>query len=229
MKIASLLLLFCLTTPILAQQEAPTDTAPTPHAVVVEEAKIVLVAPSTARVGELVRLDVTESAGKEFQWLVIPGSPDFEVYAQGRRAVFSARAAGEYRFVVACAVGDTVDVITHVITIIGPPPEPTSQSLAEWIPFWMWQYDLPLEEKLALADSFEGIASRAQTLHTAQDWIQATAESNKAVLGVRIDAWAPILDKIGAALYKMAQDGVLVTPEQHSAVWMEIASGLRKG
>jgi len=151
-----------------------------------------------------------------------------EIYAEGRKAVFSARTPGEYRFVIACAKGDTVDVITHVIKVIGPPATPVTDSLAEWIPVWLWPTPMPHEECVALADSFEAVAGRIHSLLEARDWIRATADANRKVLGDRIDAWAPFLDKLGAALLKKAQDGALFTPEDHQKVWLEIAEGLRK-
>jgi hypothetical protein len=223
-KLASLALLLCLTTPFLAPAQDPMP-APEEDG----EAKIVLVAPDSARVGELVRFDVSASVADSFEWLLVPPSQDFEVYDAGRRAVFSARVAGEYRFIIACAKNGTVNVITHVVKVLGPPAQPATDSLAEWIPFWLWTYDLPRAEKTALAASFEEVAARIDELKTAEDWIKATAESNRKALGPSIDNWGPMLDKIGAALLKMAQDGRLMTPEQHQKVWLEIADGLRKG
>lgn len=216
MKLASLAFL-CMTMPILAlAQDSP-----------IEKAKIVLVAPDSARVGELVRFDVSASVADSFEWLVVPLSQDFEVYADGRRAVFSARAPGEYRFIVACAKDGTVNVVTHVIKVLGPPTSPVTDSLAEWIPFWLWNMDLPKEEAEALAASFEGVADLAP--ETPEEWIKLTAESNREALGARIEVWKPLMDKIGTTLLKMAQDGRLMTPEQHAAVWREIAAGLRRG
>lgn len=224
---ASLVVLFCMTMPALAPAQEPMTPQPVVDPV---QAKIVLVAPDSARVGELVRFDVSASVAASFKWLVVPPSQDFEVYDDGRRAVFSARGPGEFQFTIACAIGDTVDVINHVIKIIGPPPQPVTDSLAEWIPFWMWQYTLPAKEKIALAESFESVAARKDELKTAEEWIKATAESNREALGESINTvWAPLLDKIGSALLKMAQDGTLMTPEQHAKVWLEIATGLRKG
>jgi hypothetical protein len=191
------------------------------------EAKIVLVAPSKARVGELVRFDVSDSVADSFEWLLVPSSPDFEVYDSGRKAVFSARVQGEYQFIVACAKGGTVDVITHVVVISGPPAMPTTDSLVEWIPFWMWVENLPREEALKVADNFEKIANRTD-LNTPEEWIQATSEANQELLGDRIEAWKPILGKIGKALHKRAEEGKLATPEEHKAAWMEVAEGLRR-
>jgi hypothetical protein len=220
-RFASILLLMLTSATLCAQEPAP-KVAPQ------EEAKIVLEAPSTARVGELVRFDVSDSVADSFEWLVVPPSQDFEVYAEGRKAVFSARMEGEYQFIVACAKDGTVDVIQHVVRVIGPPPMPTDESLADWIPFWAFTMNLPTDGAQDLAQSFEDVAARAEELKEPQDWIKATAEANRAALGDKLAIWKPILNKIGEVLLKKAQSGELMTPEQHKTLWLEIASGLRK-
>jgi hypothetical protein len=133
-----------------------------------------------------------------------------------------------YQIIVGCAKGNTIDFVLHTIRVTGPPEVPTSGSFAELIPYWMWVTPFPTEECTALADSFEEVASRT-TLLTPSDWIKATAEANRTVLGSRTDEWGIILDKIGAELIRKAEAGELSTPEEHKKVWLEIAEGLRKG
>ncbi|RLB77207.1 MAG: hypothetical protein DRH24_16625 [Deltaproteobacteria bacterium] len=192
------------------------------------EAKVVLSAPAAAKIGELVRLDASKSVADSFKWIVIPESSDFLVYDGGARAVFSARVAGKYRFVLAVAKGGSVDVITYVVTVGKAPERPQSNDLRAWIPYWRYQLNLPHEQAAALAASFDRVASRYEVLTKPQDWIKATAEANREALGDNIDQWVPLLDKIGAALRKMAENGQLKTPEQHRDVWKAIAEGLRK-
>lgn len=217
--LASIAILLCLTMPALAPaQEVPPAEA---------EAKVVLVAPSTCRVGELVRLDVSESSADSFKWILVPDSVDFLVYDGGARAVFSARMEGEYRFIVACAKDGTVDVVTHVVKVVGPPPMPTTDSLSEWIPFWNWAEMLPKEECDLLAASFEAVAALSHELDTPEKWMEMTAKANRNALGDRLEAWKPMLNKIGAALKKRAESGALTTPEDHEKAWLEIAQGLR--
>lgn len=216
---ASIALLLCLTMPMLApaQESEPAG-----------EAKVVLIAPSQARVGELVRFDASDSVADSFEWLLVPQScPDFEVYDAGRKAVFSARMEGEYVFIVAVAKEGTVDVVRHVVLVVGPPPMPNVDDLSQWIPFWNWAEMLPREQCEMLAASFEAIASRKDELKTPEDWLKATAEANRKVLGDDIERWKPMLDKIGAALRKRAETGALSTPEEHAQVWLEVAQGLR--
>ena len=218
MKVALLALLLLLTPPLCAQDtEVPAKTA----CVTVES-------PTSCRIGELVRLDASMSVADSISWILVPESVlDIEVYDSGRRAVFSARVPGEYRFIVACAKDGTVDVKTFTIIAVGPPEAPLSDSLAEWIPFWAYPLKLSSEDAGRLAASFEEVAARTD-LTTPATWIEATAISNRAALGDNLSLWKPILNKIGEALLKKAQAGELTTPEQHREMWLQIASGLRK-
>lgn len=223
---ASVALLLALTMPILAQEpQEPQEVSPPVAAPA--EAKIVLVAPTSARVGELVRLDVSESSADSYKWILIPDSVDFLVYDSGARAVFSARGPGEYRFIVACAKGSTVDVVTHVVKVLGSPEQPTTDSLTEWIPYWNGQIGLPKEECERVATVFESVAGRALTLNGPQEWWNTTSEDAKKALGDRAIDWKPLLDKIGAALHKRATSGIITTQQDYAKAWLEVAQGLR--
>jgi hypothetical protein len=229
-RIALIALLLCLTTLLLAHTISPATYAPVASVVAASaeaEAKVVLAAPNSARIGELVRLDVSESSADSFKWILVPDAVDFLVYDAGARAVFSARREGEFRFIVACAKGGEVDVVTHVVRIIGPPDEPTSDALSELIPYWNWDLDLPGEECRAMADGFESIADRADELGDTNAWLKATAAMSQDTLGDRIDAWKPMLDRIGVKLREKAEIGALSTPEEHRNAWMSIVRGLR--
>jgi hypothetical protein len=218
---------FCACSPSASPPSAADPLTLTAQAGPTDEAKIVLIAPSTVRIGELVRFDVSDSSADSFKWILVPLSEDFLAYDSGARAVFSARTAGDYQFVVACAKDGSVDVVSHTVRVVAPPASPTTDSLAEWIPFWIWNAGLPREECEKLADSFEAVAARHSELTTPDEWIKATAESNRATLGASLPAWEPILDKIGENLRKRAETGTLMSPEDHEKVWLEIAQGLR--
>jgi len=191
-------------------------------------ARIILNAPTRGRVGELIRFDLTKSEADSVKWLVVPGSMDFESYADGRKAVFSARAPGEYTFIIAAAKGGTVDVIRHTVTIKGPPKEPTTPDLAQWVPYWLYTMQLDKDMALRLAESFEATSERITPLSTPKGIIEATKEANRAALGDSITEWTPLLKKIQSSLINMAKRGELTTPAEHKAVWNAIATGLRK-
>jgi hypothetical protein len=231
LQIASLAILLALTTPFLAQSD-PTDPPTPSEAVTVAsdeqaEAKLVLVAPSVCRIGELVRFDVSGSTAASFKWILVPDLSDFEVYDAGARAVFSARKAGEYRFIVACAKGDSIDVVTHVVKVLAPPLIPQTDNLTDWIPYWNWDLDLPKAEIEALAASFEEVAADADDFEDVGDFIKATAKASREALGDRIEVWKPILDKVGANLSEKAETGAMTSPEECREEWLKVAEGLR--
>jgi len=206
------------------------------------QATIIIHAPEVGEVGELVRFDVSESVAESFRWLVVPETGDFEVYNDGKNAVFSARRPGEYMFIVACAFKGTVDVATHVITIQGqeplPPddnkptpevPEPEEgSSLDTWVTYWCASLQLPKHEARQLAESFESVAAMisADVGLKPQDIIEATSKANRAALGDSIDQWVPLLQQLQGALQKQAEEGNLVTVDQHTEVWRLVATGL---
>jgi len=221
----------------------------------VDEATIIVCSQEEGVVGELIRLDVSGSVAESFKWLLVPESADFEVYDNGKRAVFSARTPGEYMFVVACAFKDTVDVTTHVVVItdVDPvkpdkpdkpddPDDPDTPDgypviekpmegdpLSAWIPYWCSQSRLPVNEAKQLAGSFESVAAMisAGVYTTPQEIIEATSEASKDALGERLKAWLPVLRPLQDKFQLMAQNGELVTPEQHAETWRLVAKALK--
>ncbi len=202
-------------------------------------AKIIIKASSEAEIGQLVRLDVSASKAESFRWLLVPNSADFEVYADGKRAVFSAREAGEYMFIVACAYKGTVSVSTHTIRVGNPTPRPgdypiverpsTGAAISGWVPYWCSLTGRPEKETRVLAESFEGIASTisAGVNTTPQEISEATGNANRQSLGDSIEAWKPFLLSLQNEFKNRATAGTLVSAEQHAEMWREVAKGLR--
>jgi hypothetical protein len=214
-------------TPLVGDMARGRVTAPvTPAGPSENVANAVLLGPTTAKVGELVRLDASGSMASAFKWIAPTG--DFEVYEGGRKAVFSARKEGVYQFTLAVALNNTLDVKTFTIRVEGPLPPPTTESLEAWIPYWKAEMDLPKDKLEALAVSFEKVSLQMTTLANPEAIIKATAEANRAALGPDLQRFVPLLQKIQVSLEKFAKTGTLKTPEQHAMVWMEIARGLRK-
>jgi hypothetical protein len=199
--------------------------------VVETTAKIVLDAPSSARVGELVRLDASESSADSFKWVLVPESVDFEVYAEGRKAVFSARSAGTYQFVLAVsyknADSSTVDVIVHTIRVLGPPDEPSDvRDVEGHIAYWLWNAQVSDDEKSALAGAFDKVAEMG--LGDAQAWIYETKRSVEAALGSAKPRWDSFLKHLGGYMQQLGEAGVMIETEEHAQIWREIAEALRR-
>lgn len=195
------------------------------------KAKIVIAAPKTGEVGELIRLDVTGSKAQSFKWILVPESVDFEVYDEGRRAVFSARTAGKYMFIVACASEGSVDVATHTVVIgnspDNPPPPPTPELTAQ-IVGWCADAKVSKDEAKSLASSFRSVASSiaAGVNTTPEDITKATSDANRAALGDALDSWIPVLKQIQGVLRAAAESGKLQTASQHQEMWTAIAEAL---
>lgn len=203
-------------------------------------AHIVIKAQEVAEVGELVRFDLSESAAQSYKWILVPESVDFETYRDGEAAVFSARKPGEYMFIVACAYNGSVDVATHVVTVkkkVDPdhPYEPDvarpdkNAGLDKWATYWCSVNERPADEAERLAGSFEAISAQiaAGVLQKADEIIAATAAANRKALGDSLPEWVPVLRELQAAMKARAEQGKLSTPDQHRALWLEIAEGLR--
>jgi hypothetical protein len=213
-------------------------------------AKVVIQAQEIAEIGELVRFNLSESTAQSFKWLMVPEAVDFEVYDDGRRAVFSAREAGDYLFIVACACDGAVDVAIHIVTVeepIEPPPIPddpvtpddeypnvsqpaVNATLDKWTAYWCSANKLPQDETERLAASFESIAAQIASgvLQKADDIIKATADVNREALGESLSDWLPVLRELQIAMQRLAGQGQLSNPDQHQALWLEIAKGLRQ-
>jgi len=210
-----------------------------------EVAWIVVNAPSMGDIGELIRFDLSDSVAESFKWLCVPESVDFEIYDNGRRAVFSARTPGEYMFIVACAYQGTVDITTHIVIITGTDPAPLppgpdnnypavpkpvdGASLMEWLPYWCSIIQCPKDETMKLAASFESVAATivAGVNTTPQEIVEATSKANRQALGESITAWMPVLQNLQGALKTRSETGTCVTAEQHAEAWRDIAGGLR--
>lgn len=202
-------------------------------------AKIIIKASNEAEIGQLIRLDVAASKAESFKWLLVPNSADFEVYDNGKRAVFSAREAGEYMFIVACAYKGTVAVTTHVVRVGNPVPKPgdypivakpnAGAAISEWVPYWCSLMVRPKEETQKLAESFEGIAATisAGVNTTPEEISKATSDANRRALGDSLEAWKPFLLSLQNEFKNRANAGTLVSAEQHAEMWREVAKGLR--
>lgn len=193
-----------------------------------QTAKIVLNAPSSARVGELVRLDASASSADSFKWVLVPESVDFEVYAEGKKAIFSAREKGTYLFIVAAARGGSVDIKTIKIEIKGPPSEPEDVSdVRGHVKFWLEQNPVSDASRHKLADAFTRIAEMG--LGEPEAWIYETKRAVDEALGDDKPKWEPFLRNLGKYMGQLGADGVMTDAEGHKRVWLDIAAALREG
>ncbi len=203
-------------------------------------AEVVMRAQEEAEVGELVRLDLTGSIAQSFKWLMVPAMVDFQTYDGGNKACFSARKAGSYMFVVACAYEGTIDVVIHTVVVKGVTtpdgatyPEialpQVDASIGDWTAYWCAANRRPKEEAKRLAASFENVATQiaAGVIQDPSEIIAATAVANRAALGDSLPSWMPVLEQLQVKMKERADEGKLSTTDEHREVWLSIAKGLR--
>jgi hypothetical protein len=196
---------------------------------------LVLTAQETCKVGELVRLDASQSDVDGLTWQILPGTSDFEVIEDGRRAFFSARADGprEFLVILAGARGGTPFLQHHKLTVEGieaiEPDDPTPASLGQKIRGWLDKvedYEGKASKALAMAEAFRSLADKEDL--DVNDILEATAVANSAILGDDLDKWVPFLDDLGAELDLYIEEHALDTREQYREIWLRIAAGIEK-
>jgi hypothetical protein len=195
-----------------------------------EVAKLVVEGPTKVKAGDLVVISVEKSRAASFKWIVLPSTDNFLVIDQGKRVVFSSGVGGEFRFIVACSLGDTCDVAVHTVTVVGEAATP-ADNLASKIALWcdQIQSESKRDECLALAQSFSSVAMVMEggTLTTPAEIVKATFKSNQDALGDSLEAWTPFRKGLAQELGTMADKGELPDTESHIKVWKAIAAALR--
>lgn len=182
------------------------------------DAKIILQAPTTGSIGELIELDASKSNATSFIWRVIPETPNFKVIEKGKKLLFCSGEKGTYLFILAAAKRDSVDCIVHQITIEGAPVIDTlTKRVRTWLPK---NSDSKILEKLAR--SFERVASAGHT--DVAVLVKTTALSNRGILGSNLEEYKPFLKALSAHLKNNYAEATI---EQHLELWFKLAAALR--
>jgi len=181
----------------------------------VSSAEIILKAPDTCVVGELVRIDASESLSEELKFEVIPETPDFE--AVGKKAFFSSRTGGDYLIIVAGSEDNKPVLMTHVIHVEGTTG--LDSIIKELLKKVITSNGR--EEAIKLAQSFRAIAGTGIPV---DHILVSTAKANQLALGSSLEQWKPFLD--GLALYL---DGLnLQTLDDYQRTWLTIADAIER-
>jgi hypothetical protein len=180
-------------------------------------AKISVKAVSTARVGQLVLLDASESRVDSFKWQVTPTTPNFMVIDCGRRAFFSGESPGTYTFWVAGALDKTVDLQSFSV-VVGESPLKTK--LREW-----WALVPNKQATRTVAATFLSVSQQinAGLLKTPDDVIRATAAGNRGIVG-----WESFGEALRQYLNEESKAGRLSDMPSHAALWFQIGTILEE-
>jgi hypothetical protein len=197
-------------------------------------ASVVVKAPESARVGQLVVLDASESYVDAFKWEVTPKTDNFVVIEDGKKAFFSGEKPGNYTFWVAGAADKTVDLKSVTITIEGVvPPDPGPTGLDAKIRQWLKlvKSDTWAQEANALGASFRSVSLQITSgiIKTPEDVIKATKISNQATLGAKVAAWDSTFgQELRKELNSLSAAGKLPDAASHAALWLQIGEILEK-
>jgi hypothetical protein len=183
--------------------------APTPAV-----ADIVLEAPETGSIGELIRLDATKSKSEELVWDIDPETSDFE--AVGKRAFLSSRTPGRYLVLIAGVANGKPVLKKHEVVIEGATPTGLDSKIKSWL--GQVRSENGKQEALQLASTFRALANA----EIAPDkMLEATARATNQTLGDSLEAWKPFLDSLGAYL-----DAAEIT--DYPATYRAIADAIEK-
>lgn len=195
--------------------------------------QITLRAKKLCEVGELLRLDATESTVDGLTWQIIPKTNDFEVIENGRRAFFSSRTPGsEYLVILAGAKDGKAYLKHHKIRVRGelpaPGPKTIDLKISEWLDL-VPESEFKKEDAIRVATAFEETASKLQAGEMDVDnMLEATAVANVVALGERLEDWKAFLTELGTEMQIYVDSGQLETREQFLEVWATVAKGLRQ-
>lgn len=208
-----------------------------------DDAMLVIETTLEVKIGQLVIIDVSQSTGNNYKWSVMPGTPNFRVFDDGRVAVFSSGTPGDYTFFVSCCAGDELDHKIIVIRVLDkyptppapgpqpPAPEPLDPSapFAEKLAYWLTDMEANKNDCERLAQSFESVAAQIRAGVIPLDKISAaTRESSRTALGHRAEVWGPFMASLKAVMITSSKAGQLETVEQYDHLWLEISKALLK-
>lgn len=201
----------------------PGPSKPDEKAVATADAKVVLVAEDTARVGQLKVIDASASIGK------VTWKSDAKYFAveDGRKILFSAESEGEYQFVIVAENNGSVDVVVHKITVTPPlPPLTDLQRKIKTLTTNIVKYPGKRADALKLAENFAKIADEIKPTDEGQAISDKTKVANRESLGADLPKWKLLLDGLGAELAARYDAKQLETPEQYATLWREISDAL---
>lgn len=196
-----------------------------------------ILGPSTARVGEMIRLSVQ---GEQVEWKTLPDNKNIQVYGDNNEnLVASFEEPGIYTIFAAyirdgkvqadliqVQVGGATVTPVPVTPGVTPNPPPTTGTWSGNVTQWCTSSSADKAKTAALAGTFETVAGEiaSGSLKDAQAIIARTAQLNSSL---DLKGLEGVMGEIQAQLISESDAGRLSTPEQHGEVWRQIAAGLK--
>lgn len=183
---------------------------------------LIIRAPETCRIGEMVTIDVTSSTADNFEWLVIPETKNFRVITNNQEALFSAESPGTFVFIIAAIRDGSLLPMGKISITVVPGTKPPLVTdfiikVKDWLPP---NADPMILEKLAR--SFERVASAGHK--DVADLVKTTALSNRAILGAQLPQYKTFLVAFSAHLKANLTEATI---DDHIELWFSLAAALR--
>jgi len=200
-----------------------------------DQPEVVIEAPSTVKVGDMIVIDVSKSIGEGFDLIIRPQPPQVRVFNDGKVVVTATGPkTTEYLIIVSCALNGKSDVKVQVVRVIGPQPfKPVDpgENIAEKVLSWCETVNSPTprDDALKLAQSFSSLATviNSNTFNAPIEIVAATKTSNRDALGSNLEYWVPLLDGLMNELKAMSSAGKLPDALSHGPVWRAVSEGLK--
>jgi hypothetical protein len=201
----------------------------------VDQPEVVIKAPASVRVGDMIIVDLSKSIGDGFDMIIIPEPPQVKVFDNGKVVVTaSGYKSADYLFIVSCALNGKSDVKTHVVHVVGPEaikPINPGEDIIGKVQRWCEDVNSPTprDDAMKLAQSFASLSTVIDngSFKTPNEIVSATKISNRDALGDNLQYWVPILDGLMNELKAMAEMGMLPDAVSHGSVWRSVSEGLR--
>ena len=186
-----------------------------------QKVNIIVDAPSTYEIGQLVTLDASQSKADELIWKIFPATENFKV--QGTIALFASGQPVDYTIIVVARRGKHLTCkvlkLKHGNNKVINTLTPFEQEVKTWLP----------SDKAGakeLAQSFKIVAGTIDSgvFDTVDGVIMATARANTAALGDRLGTWKPFLQRFQEYL----EANPPATIADHSTMWKNMAVALEK-
>lgn len=190
------------------------------------EQQLIVKAPETCVIGEMVTIDATASNCDTFEWLVIPETVDFRIITNGQEALFTSRTPGTYIFIIA-GTRDGILMPLKEVTIIVEgstplPPAIVDNAFTIMVKSWLPANANPIILE-RLARSFERVASIAH--EDIASLVKTTSLSNQSALGVNSPQYKPFLVAFSTHLKTNLTDATI---DEHVKLWFNLADILRE-
>lgn len=201
-----------------------------------DKPEVVIEAPASVKVGEMIVIDVSKSQGEGFDMKIIPEPSQVRVFEGGKVICTSTgNQSTEYLFIISCALGGKSDVKTKVVKVVGAEPvvpDQPGKNIPAKVLAWCDSVASPTarDDAIKLAQSFASLATviKSGAFADPGEIVAATKTSNRDALGDNLQHWVPLLDGLMVELKAMADAGMLPDATSHAGVWEDVAKGLRQ-